>query len=287
VFTVVAKYEKGYTDLGTPPAMRYAVVTNSTLLLQGSTTVSGDVHANGTLDTRGVNFEVLGQGSYTNTLSTDDNDNFGGGIIQQDSIHIDPVVIPTTGVDQTITQSTFTLNGTTVSTLTGGGTQADPFVLVIYGNLAVTGNVVLPGHTQIYVTGTIDIGANTRFAALSTTAINANTSSNDEIQAWIDASFPDGITLGLNALGEITFGGTALIAAHMHTNETFDFGGGGNQLVVGGIVAEDDLTLFGNVKVFYTDANVSIIPGGTEDVPDGMRLVAYREWAQRPSDPTP
>ena len=46
-------------------------------------------------------------------LTKNDNDNFGGGIAYQDSIHIPPVEIPTTGVDQTITQATFTLTATT------------------------------------------------------------------------------------------------------------------------------------------------------------------------------
>jgi hypothetical protein len=296
VFTVVAKYEKGYTDLGTPPSMRAAIITDQNFDIRGNAIVSGDIHANGTVNSSGSSFDVLGQGSYTTSGGSFDPDRFTGGVAQSDSIPVPDVTIPPASYHY-LHNGNLALSASNdpAGTLaqgwfgvTGKGTAADPYVLVVNGNLTVSGDVRLLGHCRIYVTGTMTMNGNASLSPVSATPPNANTATNAQIQTWIDTNLPGGSTIGLYTGGDVTVSGTMFLAAHLYTHGAVRYTGGGHKLLIGGITSQGSLDLRGNTKVFYTDANASIFdPGLNEEVPDGLRLIAYREWVQRPSDPTP
>ena len=65
-YTIRATYEQGETDIGVPPSMRAAIVTDQTLNLQGSNNLWGSTHSNGQTNTTGGNgLQVDGQGTYT------------------------------------------------------------------------------------------------------------------------------------------------------------------------------------------------------------------------------
>jgi hypothetical protein len=293
VFTIVATYEKGYTNIGTPPSMRHAIVADQTLDMRGNTVVSGSVHANGELNTHGGSFDVLGAGSSTNGGTYNDGQFTGGVTYPADSIYVPDVVLPDTWDFRDPDDFPLNASSDPPGTLeqgwngvTGKGTAADPYVLRVDGNLAISGDVRLLGYCRIYVGGTVGFGGNATLSPVSAVPPNVNNATNAQIQSWIDTNLPNGSTLAIYARGDITIDGTVLAAAHLYSNGTVRFTGGGNKLVIGGVTAGEDLDIRGNSKVFYTDANASILnPGFDEDVPDGLRLIAYREWARRPSDP--
>jgi hypothetical protein len=73
------------------------------------------------------------------------------------------------------------------------------------------------------------------------------------------------------------------IAATIYTYGAVNYTGGGHKMVVGGITTHQPLDMRGNVKVYYKEGADSVYdPGIPRQVPEGLRLVAYREWADRP-----
>ena len=102
-------------------------------------------------------------------------------------------------------------------------------------------------------------------------------------QTWVEDYLPNGSMIGIFATGDITISGTAFVAATLYTYGAVVFVGGGNKLIVGGITAFQPLDMRGNAKIYYTEASEEIIdPGINLLVPNGIRLIAYREWAERP-----
>lgn len=303
-YIVEAVYEKGWTDVGTPPEWRRAVVANN-LCLQGSTRIAGDIHANGELCGNPSNaYIVEGQGTYSGSLSPRTNvGNFEGGVAEGDPIPVPPVVIPPLAErDCTVTGSPYALNGELNITIsdgwlcgvTGQGTASNPFVLVVEGNLEINGAVHLKGHVNIYATGNVTLQSNPILTPLDASVSMPNGNSDMEvIQAWAYQHLTDsngefiGSTLGIFAQGNIHLQGTPKVIAHLYTNGSVSYGGSGNGFLIGGILARGNLALNGSPPIFYTEANETLFPGANVMVPEGVRLIAYREWAERPDHPTP
>lgn len=302
-FIINAVYEKGLRDIGVPPGMRNAVQTDEDLDIRGNACVSGGVHANGDLATSGGAFRILGEGTYTTTQSSNHSQYFSGGIAQSDSVYIPLVPIPPAAYTHTITPptGTYVLNASTdpATTLadgwhghTGYGVQGDPYVLYINGNLSISGEVRLIGYSAIYVSGSVSIGGNSTLSPVPASAGLPEVTSNmtceqkmAAIASWVNQHMPNGSQIGIYAGGNITMGGNTNMVAHLTTNSSFTYTGGGNtnRLVIGGITAQNELEMSGNVMVHYTESSVDIeVPGDDRMVPEGLRLVAYREWAERP-----
>ncbi|MDX1419533.1 MAG: hypothetical protein R3181_06150 [Rubricoccaceae bacterium] len=301
-FSVVAKYEKGYTDQGVPPAMRHAIVTDLSIDMRGNAYISGSIHTNGSLSASGGAFDVLGNATYTGDadgVSRHQLDQFQGGIGYQDSIHIPPVTVPPASLNHQIDgDHELNAGNDPLAALvdgwygvTGFGTEDDPYVLYINGNLTLDGTVRLIGFSRIYVNGTVLVQDNAQLTPTSTATPSTNGTPEATaplVEAWIENNLPNGSQTALYATGDITVRGTPFIAANLYTNGSVRYVGGGNKVVIGGVTARGDLEINGNPMIFYTDPNASIVdPGMDRDVPEGLRLIAYREWAQRPSDPTP
>ena len=59
--------------------------------------------------------------------------------------------------------------------------------------------------------------------------------------------------------------------------------GGDNKLLAGGITAFEPLDIRGSAKTCYVEASEAVIdPGLNLLVPNGIRLIGYRKWAERP-----
>ena len=318
-----AVYEQGETDIGVPPAMRQSIVSNNRLYLNGNIEISGGVHTNNCLDSSGNSFDVYGQGTYTGCDGANDS-RFTGGVAEMDSIKIPKVVIPTTFDHQTASPQNASIGAQTVNitttaisgtlstgggggkgkggqggsssplatTVTGAGTQADPYVLVVQGNLTFGGNVrflrgtdgagnPLQGHIQIYVNGAVTISGNTQIAPVTGT-LPDQFSTIAETNTWRETNMPDGGTIGIYATQDITMTGNATVVGHLYTNGTVKYSGGGHRVVIGGITTQNEIEVKGNAQVVYTNPNGSILsPGANYQTPDGIRLAAYREWSTR------
>lgn len=303
-FIIKATYEKGYTDRGLPPAMRDAIVSDETIDIRGNVQISGGVHTNGELTSSGGTFDVYGTGTYTGSESANDG-RFQGGVAYQDSVIIDPVTIPpaawsyrtspapaayslSPATDPTGTPPQLISAGwdpvptDATPTVTGKGTSTDPYILYVNGNLTIDGDVRLRGFTRIYVNGTVTVNGNAALAPVLGTLPDPN---QDVTSAgtWAETNLPNGSMTGIYAIGDITLSGTCFVAASLWTRGAVRYTGGGHKLLVGGITAHDPLDIRGNAKIYYTQASRSIWdPGSNLYVPEGLRLIAYREWAQRP-----
>lgn len=308
--TLRAVYERGWVDIGVPPSQREAIQTNEDLDMRGNVCVGGGTHANGDLSTSGGTFDVLGTGTYTTSESSSHDSNFTGGLVQSDSVLIPIVPIPplayTEIVDVGGPGNTWTLdqNNDPATTLAAGwdpanngpnvgfGVAGNPYILYVNGDLEVNGDVHLVGYSQIYVSGEITIGGNSTIAPVPAGTplpnVTANMSCADRltaVQTWTQTYLDGGISnMGIYANSTITLGGNINVVSKLTTNAGFSYTGGGNarRLIIGGITAQNALDMRGNTEVYYTESDINTQPGGDRNVPDGIRLVSYREWTERP-----
>jgi len=300
-YTVRATYEQGLTDIGVPPSMRDAIVSDNRLYINGNVKVSGGVHTNNCLDSSGNSFDVFGTGSYTGCEGANDA-RFTGGVVQQDSIAVPPVTIPAAydhieagsvgwGA-QTVILPTQPIDGS--YTVNGNGTEANPYVLVIQGDLDINGDVrfrgignhpvtgnPMQGHIRIYVDGDFNMNGNSVLSPVPG-ALPSQGTAVSALDTWRADHLPDGGSIGVYATGDITLTGTITVLASLYANGIVEYKGGGQKMVIGGITTKQTIELKGNSQVYYTDPNSSIIdPGFNYQTPDGIRLAAYREWATR------
>ncbi len=182
-YTVKATYTKGYTNIGVPPALRKAIVSDKNLRFNGSpeirasnSTLNADVHSNVALDAQGspVNFVIEGYGTYSDSYDGN-NDAFfqpnqtdpsaSGTTYEHEALYVPTVDVaaaaatahaisnPPTG------STTFTLPASTdlwddltdgldpslaPSSVTGKGTPTDPFIWYVSGNMVIDGNLRFP-----------------------------------------------------------------------------------------------------------------------------------------------
>lgn len=178
-YTIQATYTKGITNIGVPPALRTALVSDQTLRFNGSpkvksssTETNADVHANQDLDAQGspVNFVIEGYGTYSdeytgnNTAFFQPNQTDPGAT--GTTYQYDPMYVPTVNVAaaaetaHAITNppsGTFTMGSNlwdnvtdgldsslAPSSLSGKGTPTDPFIWYIGGNMVMNGDLRLP-----------------------------------------------------------------------------------------------------------------------------------------------
>ena len=305
-YFVKATYEKGWTDIGTPPIWRRAIVGNN-LCWNGNTTISGSIHANAQLCGNPSNsYVIYGEGTYTGSISGQTRQGaFTGGVAYHDLLPVPPVVIPpvadrhcTIAGPLTInTQNVTVSNGWPLCAAAGAGhgTASDPFVLVVTGDIQFRGNVNLKGYVKIYSTGSITFANNSsRFTPVdASVSLPANNSPMSVIEAWANTHLVDGSgtfigsTLGVYAQGNILMQGNPGVVANLYANGNVEYGGGGNRLLIGGTLARGNIDLNGTPTIYFTEANESLIDGDDQFVPEGLRLIAYREWACRPAAPAP
>lgn len=296
---IQAVYETAKTDIGTPPGMRDAVQTNDDLLIRGNGCVSGGTHSNGDTSTSGNTFDVLGTSTYTGSESANDS-RFTGGVLSSDSVYIPLAQFPPNPVVYTHSGNLALPSGQANPSpnlaagwfgITGYGTGTQAYVLHVQGDLTFSGNVVLPGFSQIWVDGEVTISGNSVVSPVTAPppVVSASwdcATKMAAIEAWKNTNLVNGQSMmAIYADGNITMGGNTKVVAHLWTNQAFSYTGGGNpeRLIIGGITAQNNLELKGNTMIYYTEAaEVVTNPGGNEVGHEGLRLVGYNEFADRP-----
>lgn len=181
-YTLKATYTKGYTNIGVPPALRKAIVSDKTLRFNGSpeiksanATTNADVHSNVVLDAQGspVNFVIEGYGTYSDSYDGNNTAFFQPNQVDPTAsgttYQYEPLYIPT--VDVAAAQATahavtnppsgtFTTNANlwddltdgldpslAPSSVTGQGTPTAPFIWYVGGNMVMDGNLRFPRAT--------------------------------------------------------------------------------------------------------------------------------------------
>lgn len=288
-YVVEAVYERGWVDVNVPGGFRDAIMSDQLVDVRGNIQISGDIHSNDEISSSGGSFDVFGTGTYTGSESANDAQ-FTGGVAERDSIVIPDVTIPPSSSDKSFAANhTLTDANDPAGTLpagwygvTGKGTEADPYILYVNGDLGISGDVRLLGHIRIYVNGEVTINGNSSLSSVTAPTPDPNQDVS-VAEAWAEANLPEGITIGIYANGDVTMSGTMFIAATVYTYGAVRYTGGGHKMMVGGIIAHEPLDVRGNAKVYYKEGADSVYdPGIPRQVPDGIRLVAYREWAERP-----
>jgi len=180
-YTVKATYTKGYTNIGVPPALRRALVSDQTLRFNGNpkiksstSTTNADVHANVNLDAQGspVNFVIEGYGSYTGQYDGNNTAFFqpnqtdpsaSGTTYRDEAVYVPTVdVAAAQATAHAVTNpptgsTTFTTSADLWDTLadglaaslapsseTGKGTPTDPFIWYVGGNMVMDGSLRFP-----------------------------------------------------------------------------------------------------------------------------------------------
>jgi hypothetical protein len=178
-YTIQATYTKGITNIGVPPALRTALVSDQNLRFNGSPTIrssssttNADVHANQELDAQGspVNFVIEGYGTYSDDYTGNNTAFFQPNqtdpSVPGTTYRYDPMYVPTVNVAAAAATAhaitnppsgTFTMGADlwdnltdgldaslAPSSLTGKGTPEDPFIWYVGGNMVMNGNLRLP-----------------------------------------------------------------------------------------------------------------------------------------------
>lgn len=308
VHVVRAVYERGYTNVGTPPAFRYAIAADDDLDLQGSIHIAGSIHTNQRLESTGDRFSITGTATYTGSWDGDNTGRYSGGVAQSERVDIPPIPMPPAIITRQqnapvnkqgrvtgpYTMSASDNPGTAVSNgwygVTGKGTAAAPYILFVNGDLTVSGDVRLPGHVRIYVTGNFSMGSNSKLSqippAVSSGTFPGNDATDAQVFEFRDQRLPEGNTIGLYVGGRVEMDGTPFLAAQLYSEGDVVYRGGGTKMILGGVVSRGQIVVQGTPKVYYTRAGAPTYdPGLNLMQPDGLVLVSYREWSRRPADP--
>ncbi len=280
-----ARYEKEYDCDALPPATKKAIVVEEKLTLHGSIIIepsddlgNADIHSNETIAITGKNVRVYGMATYANDSGvpkpiTKATENHIGTTIQpnadvngpEPNLHEHPHIdIPV--LDPELYRPGATLiSGDT--TLTGGvidfevlapgyGTEENPFVWFVDGDLDITGNTQFIGYGLFVIVGETTISG--------------------DIQADLS---PEGtLNLGFYSAGALTVSGNVDVMGLLYSNT--DILLNGNVTVTGGLMSAGGInTQNGNPHIIYTQVSKSSwLPGATVTLLEGIRMIAYSEW---------
>ncbi|MEM1043946.1 MAG: hypothetical protein AAGI91_15130 [Bacteroidota bacterium] len=311
-FVVEAVYQRRWVDVNVPGGFRKAVWSAQDLTVGGTAEILGDLHTNGTLGSSTSTFAVYGTGTYTGSTSADASLFSGDPAVgRRDSIRVPPIDL--TSITPDATKPTWTLtpsqgpkntdppgdslvngwlkNGAGLDVV-GKGTADAPYVLLVNGDLTVSsdvsgGEVQLPGHIRIYVSGDFTIDSDASLSAVNEPrpSLTADTT---VLRQWIDDNVAGGVTLGLYVAGDVQISERTFLAATIYTQGTVVPPiGTGPRVVIGGLLARQPVAVIGNTRVYFAEpvdgvVDPGIYPAVSRRAPEGIRLVSYREWAERP-----
>ncbi len=164
--------------------------------------------------------------------------------------------------------------------LTGYGTEENPFVWYITGNLRIESNFRFIGVGIIIVKGSVffDGGAlyNTPVPPPSTTNADAG-------REWIADHLSEGNTLGLYIDGNLDGGGPGRIAAQVFVNGNIGYnsvdGFGGNK-IYGSLVSRGNTLFDGDPNHLWNVQAKSVVNlfGTPPGEPNSARLLSHVEW---------
>ena len=189
--------------------------------------------------------------------------------------------------------SNTTIDFTDYQGVTGYGTQADPFIWYIDGDLTINADYLqVIGYVMIVVKDGVKINGDAQlitgapagqFPPPSTYA-SAN---KDAMRAWIDSNMPNGTTMGLYAAGcyeancdsnyGIHLDGKNVTVGQIFANNEIFING--DATVVGAITARASMRYNSKNVIWYTGGDSSILFGGSgSQLPDGIRMLVFVEF---------
>lgn len=263
-----------------PPFMRYAVMTDEDLDLNGNiltdlyvdgdeeNTLNANMHTNGSLIISGNALTVKGFGTYVTGASASPASALQTAFQPYYNPTNDPVTqevpmievpefdmsefVGKVDVDQT-TSGDVSLSGT----YDLGGTRDDPYVWRIDGNLNASGGTNIKGYVMFLIDGDVSLSGNV-----------------DASQAGYDGS--DESNVAFYSSGAVDLAGNAKVYGQIFA------GGGvtflhGTPRVFGSVATKGAATLSGTPKIYYRTAS----PALTTVFEDGViqyRLASYSEW---------
>jgi hypothetical protein len=300
--TIEAKIVRLDLAGGVPPGFEVAILTDTDMSIRGNFYVSSldpelnaDVHANGTLETRGNTFLVEGFGSYTNRSRVRYPDGFqpnydfngtANNVVQQDTIPLPPIDIPEfrenaqidgqglyhagdVNVDQAYLDGVAGQSASSFGDLAAGlglgsdvGTTPEkPFVFFSEGAIDFTGSVSLDGY-----------GA---FVSVSSIHINSNVNITGEIGE--DFRGNPTTQMGIFTAGDAMINGTTNIQATIYVAGETVLNGDAN--ITGGAIMYEFTMQTGNFNLLWVGPNEGIVTnfGGYRTV-IGPVIVAWAEW---------
>jgi hypothetical protein len=239
-----------------PPAMRYALMSDKTLELTGSTSVTddgnpawnADIHTNENMVIKGNN-TVTGYGTYSGVMNSTPahraNSTFSPNVPTGGPVHYKrpPVAIP--DIDPTKFSHLATRTSYSNVSLAGNtklGSKDAPEIWYIKGNLTLSGTI--EGYGVFIVEGNITLKGNTKIHTID----------------------PSGNNLGLYTTGNVNTMGNVHVEAQVLAQGSFN--SNGNVTLVGSATVKGDIDIKGNVKIRYrpvtTDLTKQFWPGEAE-----------------------
>ncbi|MBU2447500.1 MAG: FapA family protein [Bacteroidetes bacterium] len=231
-----------------PPAfMKYAVMSNGNLNLNGNITLTdynnnnwnANIHTNG-------NFEMSGNNSIDGFLSYVGNATSNPPSRLNTNIHpnqnpeelpnrsqVSHIDMPTFNPDSYLSIATDIFMGNkSYSGSISLGTQENPKIIYISGNLTISGTV--SGYGMFIVKGNVTATGN---VTVSSPDVNVN-------------------NIGIYTSGNLTVRGNVTLNSQIYANGNVDMGG--NSKVYGGVTAKGNVEFGGNCQVYYKPTNVNL-----------------------------
>lgn len=282
-FTVKATIEKDVVATiaeEAPPFMRYAVLSEQDLHLNGSiltdlyvegneaNTLNANMHTNGTLAIDGNSANVKGFGTYvdaawanpvsalTNSFNPYYNPTEADVTQQVPAIDV-PVFdvaefVNKANLDQT-TSGDVALNGI----YDFGGTREDPYVWYVDGNLSAGGGTKLNGYVMFIVSGDI--------------ALSGNIEAGQSGYGGVDES-----SVAYYAAGGVALAGNAKVYGQIFSGTAVSFGKGSAR-VYGNVATKGAATLEGSPKVYYREPSPALTTiFGDPEI--HFNLISYSEF---------
>ncbi|MGA7303478.1 MAG: hypothetical protein WBW88_01335 [Rhodothermales bacterium] len=289
--TIEARVVRGLVE-GVPPRFRYAISTDTDLLLQGNIEVksgfpeiNASVHSNGTLRTRGNTFTVQGYGTYTGSYfetATGASNRFqpnvdwngsADNVFQRDSVDL-----PNLELDRLRAAAThyetgdFSIDGDTfpyssfaewaaaLGSTVGTGTADDPFILVVEGDLELLNRIDLDGYGMLVSASNVEVSPS---------------GSEGSLTGGIDGY---NMELGVFAAGNIDVNGNAIMKSTLYSQGRVTFHGTVD--LTGGIVAKETKFIGGGSPLItYVGPGHGLTkPGFSWKDATGPIVIASAEW---------
>lgn len=312
---IEARYAKGFTTLGVPPSLKYAIISEDDLTFNGqgakkeiralTEESNANVHTNGDLTTHGNKVHIEGYGSYapggeahiTPEKSVDsifdpntDENGADANVYEYEEVDIPELVAD--DYNSMPPASYMTMGDTTLSGVVDlqawasslglpaeVGTAEHPFLLYIEGSVDLSGGVTVLGYGQIVANGDINVSGNVTSSTEPEPA-----SGTPEWEEWaatnLDAA--GNTTIGYYATGNFTMTGNFTVVGQVFANGSVTLGGGGSGQtnVLGGVVsANSSITMNGGIELWYAQiSEATVLPGWEVIVPEGVRLISWAEF---------
>lgn len=263
-----------------PPFMRYALLSNGDLALDGNVladlyvdgnaenTLNANMHTNGSLILSGNSVNVKGFGTYVDAAiatpasalqnAFDPYYNPTNGDVTQQVAEVDVPPFDVTDFFTKVSPDETTSGPVNLSgTYDLGGTREDPYVWHIQGDLSSSGGANIKGYVMFVVEGNVTLDGN----------VDANQSSYDGGQESNVAYY---------ASGTVNLGGSAQVYGQIYAGTGVTFLTG-TPKVHGSVSTAGQVLLSGTPKIYYREASPALTTV-FEDLQPRYNMLTYSEF---------